>query len=123
MGVPPRLRDKSDAGSGFAALIAISVPSQVSVPAPEEVHSNSTVSVGFTYRLPMSVAAPGAGGAGFAPRVAATMGLPPHSINGLWSAGNRTTTTLVVQTALASWSPWRGVGAGVVMRTSSFLRR
>src|SRR5437899_1504620 len=70
----------------------------------------------------MSVAAPGAGGAGLAPGVAATIGRPPHSMTGARSAGTRTTTTLVVQEVLASWSPGRGVSDGVVMSGASSLR-
>src|SRR5262249_1369958 len=100
----------------------MATPSQDSAPAPEEVHSTSTVSLASTYRLPISVAAPGAGGAGLAPAVAATIGLPPHSRAGVRSAGTRTTTTRVVQEVLASWSPGRRVSDGVVIIWASSLR-
>src|SRR5262249_13220193 len=72
--------------------------------------------------LPIRVAAPGAGGAGLAPAVAATIGLPPHSRTGVRSAGTRTTTTRVVQEVLASWSPGRRVSDGVVIIWASSLR-
>src|SRR5258708_39178068 len=113
--------DQSEAGSGLADLRVISTPSQDSAPAPEEVHSSSTVSLASTYRLPMSVAAPGAGGDGLAPGAAAIIGLPPHSMAGARAPGTRTTTTRVVHEVLATCSPRRAVTDGVAMTSPSSL--
>src|ERR1017187_8363172 len=117
---------QSEAGSGLAALTAIAAPSQLSTPAPDEVQSSSTVPVASTQRLPMRVEVPGSPdgsrcGEAAGAEAAGTIGCPPHAISGRRSAGTRMTTTFVLQTVLASWSPGRSGGAGGVINSSPLL--